>query len=76
MDVGTVPHKKGIMNLLKGFSVSHNIGGVTGFLAVNHQLPSEEEGQFHEEDHSNCFSKFLCSVSRAQEYEYIMGNFL
>lgn len=44
LDVGTAPDKKGLMNLIKGFSASSNIGGVTGFMSVDINLASEEGG--------------------------------
>ena len=71
--MGTRPDKKGIANLIHGFSGGTNIGGVTGFMTVNCDFPSEEG---EDEDKSNCCVDNFFSIERAQEYEYIISHFL
>ena len=75
LDVGTTPDKKGLMNLIKGFSASHNIGGCTGFMSVDSNFKSEEGGE-EEEESGNCLTRLCCSIERAQEYEYIIAHFI
>ena len=41
MDVGTVPSDLGVVNLIKGFSIDPNIGGVTGLMSVDINFKSE-----------------------------------
>lgn len=41
MDVGTVPSSVGVVNLIKGFSMNPNIGGVTGLMSVDISFKSE-----------------------------------
>jgi hypothetical protein len=35
LDVGTTPDDDGLANLISGFSISKDIGGVTGFMNVD-----------------------------------------
>lgn len=74
LDVGTVPDKNGIVNLIKGLSQDNSYGGATGFMSVDSNFPSEEGDDNGEED--GCLSKLCCSIERAQEYEYIISHFL
>ena len=40
--MGTKPDPMGIVNLIKGFSAGKDVGGVTGFMSVDCDFPSEE----------------------------------
>lgn len=44
LDVGTTPDEDGLANLISGFSMGKNIGGVTGFMNVDINFKSEEGG--------------------------------
>jgi cellulose synthase/poly-beta-1,6-N-acetylglucosamine synthase-like glycosyltransferase len=77
LDVGTKPRKRGILNLLKGFSAGDDIGGVTGFMNVNSSFKSlEGDKNSNQAKEPNCCVKNFFSIERAQEYEYIIAHFL
>lgn len=40
LDVGTTPDPRGLVNLLRGFSASQHIGGVTGFMSIDAKFKS------------------------------------
>lgn len=44
LDVGTTPDEDGLANLIGGFSLGKNIGGVTGFMNVDITFKSQEGG--------------------------------